>query len=53
VLDPRTVGALIPRRPRDAHKGTFGHLLIVAGSRGKTGAALLATEGGGRAARAC
>ena len=49
VLDPRTVGALIPRRPRDAHKGTFGHLLIVAGSRGKTGAALLATEGGGRA----
>jgi NAD(P)H-hydrate epimerase len=45
VLDPRTVGALIPRRPRDAHKGTFGHLLIVAGSRGKTGAAHLAAMG--------
>ena len=27
-----------PRRP-DSHKGTFGHLLVVAGSIGKTGAA--------------
>jgi hydroxyethylthiazole kinase-like uncharacterized protein yjeF len=34
-----------PRRP-DAHKGSFGHLLVVAGSIGKTGAAGLA----GRAA---
>jgi NAD(P)H-hydrate epimerase len=35
-------------RPRevDAHKGRFGHLLVVAGSLGKTGAAVLA----GRAA---
>jgi len=36
---------MIPRRP-DSHKGDFGHLLIVAGSMGKTGAAALA----GRAA---
>jgi NAD(P)H-hydrate epimerase len=49
VLEPRTVGALLPRRPRNAHKGTFGHVLVIAGSRGKTGAALLATEGAGRA----
>jgi NAD(P)H-hydrate epimerase len=49
VLEPRTVGALLPRRPRNAHKGTFGHALVVAGSRGKTGAALLATEGAARA----
>jgi hydroxyethylthiazole kinase-like uncharacterized protein yjeF len=34
-----------PRRP-DAHKGSFGHLLVIAGSIGKTGAAGLA----GRAA---
>ncbi len=33
-------------RKRDTHKGTYGHLLLVAGSRGKTGAAAMA----GRAA---
>jgi len=40
------VRALVPERPPDAHKGTFGHLLIAAGSRGRTGAAHLAAEGG-------
>ncbi len=30
-----------PRKP-DSHKGTYGHLLILAGSRGKTGAAAMA-----------
>jgi NAD(P)H-hydrate epimerase len=34
---------LDPRRP-DAHKGSFGHLLIVAGSVGKTGAAIMAAH---------
>lgn len=34
----------LPRRPRHAHKGDFGHLLIVAGSRGKSGAAVLAAR---------
>jgi NAD(P)H-hydrate epimerase len=29
-------------RPRGGHKGTFGHVLVVGGSRGKTGAAALA-----------
>ena len=33
-----------PRQP-DAHKGDFGRVLIVAGSRGKTGAAVLAAQG--------
>ncbi|HVE81571.1 MAG TPA: NAD(P)H-hydrate dehydratase [Myxococcales bacterium] len=33
-------GRVPPRRP-DAHKGSFGHVLVVAGSRGKTGAAAL------------
>lgn len=37
---------LIPERPRHSNKRTYGHVLIVAGSRGKTGAALMA-------ARAC
>jgi NAD(P)H-hydrate epimerase len=36
---------LVQPRPRDAHKGTFGHVLVVAGSRGKTGAAHLAAVG--------
>jgi NAD(P)H-hydrate epimerase len=33
-----------PRKP-DAHKGDFGHVLVVAGSRGKTGAAYLSAMG--------
>ncbi len=33
---------LVPRRRADTHKGTYGHLLVMAGSRGKTGAAILA-----------
>jgi NAD(P)H-hydrate epimerase len=48
LLDARSVGCLLPRRSRNSHKGTFGHVLMVAGSRGKTGAALLASEGAGR-----
>ena len=35
------IGALFGARPLDSHKGTFGHLLVVAGSTGKTGAAIL------------
>jgi NAD(P)H-hydrate epimerase len=34
--------SLLPVRRPDAHKGDFGHILIVAGSPGKTGAASLA-----------
>lgn len=40
------LAALIARRAPDAHKGTNGHLLVIGGAPGKTGAALLA----GRAA---
>jgi NAD(P)H-hydrate epimerase len=36
---------LIGARPPESHKGDFGRVLIVAGSRGKTGAAALAAEG--------
>jgi ADP-dependent NAD(P)H-hydrate dehydratase / NAD(P)H-hydrate epimerase len=35
---------LTPRTP-DSHKGDYGHVLVVAGSRGKTGAAHLAGVG--------
>ena len=45
LLTPASVRRLIPKRPAGAHKGDFGHVLIVAGSRGKTGAACLAGIG--------
>ena len=37
--------SLLPLRPVDANKGTFGRLLVVAGSINYVGAALLACEG--------
>ncbi|HEY3381441.1 MAG TPA: NAD(P)H-hydrate dehydratase [Vicinamibacterales bacterium] len=39
------VSGLVPERSREAHKGDFGHVMIVGGSRGKTGAAHLAAMG--------
>lgn len=35
----------VPPRPEESHKGTFGRVLIVAGSRGMSGAACLAGLG--------
>ena len=47
-MDVTPVNALprLPRRSHDGHKGTYGTVLVVAGSRGMAGAAVLA----GRAA---
>lgn len=41
LITREDVRRLLPRRPASAHKGTFGHAGIVAGSVGKTGAAAL------------
>jgi ADP-dependent NAD(P)H-hydrate dehydratase / NAD(P)H-hydrate epimerase len=41
LIDPEQVRKCLPRRARDSHKGTFGHVYVVAGSRGKSGAALM------------
>jgi len=49
LLTPRQVRELLPRRHPAAHKGQNGHVLIIAGSRGMGGAAVLATLGALRA----
>ena len=38
------VGEMLPPRPLDAHKGTFGRVVVLAGSVNYTGAATLAAE---------
>jgi NAD(P)H-hydrate epimerase len=39
--DAAIVRRCLPRRARDSHKGTFGHVFVAAGSRGKSGAAIM------------
>ena len=48
-MDDALASTLLPPRPPDAHKGTFGHLLIIAGSRHYIGAAALAAMAAHRA----
>jgi NAD(P)H-hydrate epimerase len=43
VIEAHDVAAHLRSRPADTHKGTYGHVLIVAGSPGKTGAGALAS----------
>lgn len=43
-IDWGTLRHRLPLRPASAHKGRFGHLLIVAGDRGFGGAGLMAAE---------
>ncbi|HBQ20523.1 MAG: NAD(P)H-hydrate dehydratase [Deltaproteobacteria bacterium GWA2_38_16] len=40
----RDVQGLLPKRSKSAHKGTSGHALIIAGSPGKVGAAVMAVQ---------
>jgi NAD(P)H-hydrate epimerase len=49
VLTPAAAAARLPARPTTGHKGTFGHVLVIGGSEGKTGAACLAATGALRA----
>ncbi len=48
-LNADTVRPMLHRRDRQAHKGQFGHCLIIAGSTGKTGAAALSANSAVRA----
>ena len=45
VVDSQQVKKLLPARPADAHKGTFGTAVLVAGSVNYSGAASLAAFG--------
>jgi NAD(P)H-hydrate epimerase len=49
LTTPEEVRVLLPARAADTHKGTYGHCAIVAGSAGKSGAAILAARGAIRA----
>jgi NAD(P)H-hydrate epimerase len=49
VADEESVSALLPERPLESHKGTFGTALIAAGSVNYTGAVVLAGEAAYRA----
>lgn len=48
-IDDRAAAALLPDRPARGHKGTFGKLLVIAGSLDYAGAALLVCRAAGRA----
>lgn len=44
-MDDKRIRALLPVRKRDTHKGDYGKILLLCGSRGFTGAAALASMG--------
>jgi len=48
TLDDAAAAQLVPKRPERGHKGTFGKLLVVAGSLDYAGAALLVCRAAGR-----
>jgi NAD(P)H-hydrate epimerase len=49
LLDRGYSWGLIGPRSRNAHKGDFGHLMVIAGSPGKAGAAIMAAKSALRA----
>ena len=44
LVDRRLIKPILHHRPKYSHKGTYGHALLVAGSEGKTGAAILGAK---------
>lgn len=41
LVEESDARGVLPVRRQDSHKGTYGHVLVVAGSRGKSGAAAM------------
>src|SRR5207249_1401761 len=49
LVDSEELARYLPPRKVESHKGDYGHLLVVAGSKGKPGAARMVAEGAFRA----
>jgi NAD(P)H-hydrate epimerase len=49
LVDSEELAMYLPPRKVETHKGDYGHLLVVAGSKGKPGAARMVAEGAFRA----
>lgn len=48
MIEPESIRHCWPPRSPESHKGTYGHLLVLAGSIGKTGAAYLTSQSAAR-----
>lgn len=48
MIHPTDLTPLFPRRPREAHKGAFGHVLCIGGTKGFSGAITMATRSAAR-----
>lgn len=44
ILDREGLKSLLPKRKKDSNKGTYGRVLVIAGSKGMSGAAFLAAK---------
>ncbi|OGL50605.1 MAG: hypothetical protein A3H37_02035 [Candidatus Schekmanbacteria bacterium RIFCSPLOWO2_02_FULL_38_14] len=44
LIEEEEIAGLLKPRRENAHKGDFGHVLVIAGSTGKTGAATMTSE---------
>lgn len=44
LIDEDAVVSVLRKRIADSHKGTYGHVFVIAGSSGKTGAAILSAR---------
>ena len=49
LLTAQDIAPLFPSRRRSTHKGDFGHLLVIAGSEGYTGAPIMVAHAAARA----
>jgi ADP-dependent NAD(P)H-hydrate dehydratase / NAD(P)H-hydrate epimerase len=48
LIEPSTVREMLPRRPTDSNKGTFGKVMVIAGSLRYPGSAYLTASAAGR-----